>query len=167
MSLNDPQIQLAEDAALRLGHGGVPAEVVPHGIPLVDMAKSLAPWMVVYDASGMPLEASAQLNGAPPKLPIGVFDVRQWLAHPNGLYYNQSPVAQNRFTWQPTSDVRQAVILTQSSDKKYFVAAGRNMRETEQRIEHLGEIMFAGWATILVCLAIMSIASYRLRWFLS
>jgi hypothetical protein len=157
LSLNDPQIQIAEDAVMLLGQGGVPAEVVPHGTPLLDMSTSLSPWVAVYDASGTPLEASAQLNGAPPKLPPGVFDTVQWLSHPNGLYYNQSPVAQNRFTWQPAPDVRQAVILTQSPDKKYFVAAGRNMRETEQRIEHLGEMMFAGWMVILASILVVQL----------
>ena len=37
-------------------------------------------------------------------------------------------------------------------DKKYFVAAGRNMREVEQRIEHEGEIVFVLWAFTLGCL---------------
>src|SRR6185369_5577214 len=100
----------------------------------------------VYDANGTPLEASGQLDNAPPKLPAGVFDTVEWLAHLNGLYYNQSPFAQTRFSWQPNSSVRQAVVIVQTPDKKYFVAAGRNMREVEQRIEHEGEIVFVLWA---------------------
>lgn len=97
--LDDPQIQIVEDAATRLNAGAVPADIVAHGTPLVDIRNSLAPWVAVYDAIGHALEASGQLDNASPKLPPGVFDTTQWLAHPNGLFYNQSPVFQNRFTW--------------------------------------------------------------------
>ena len=151
-SLNDPQIQMAEDGVTELSEGGVPASLVTRGAPLVDIGNSLAPWIAVYDSNGSLLEASGQLNGAPPKLPEGVFDTTQWLTHPNGLFFNQSPVAQNRFTWQPEVGVRQAVVIAQTPDKKYFVAAGRNMREVEQRIEHEGEIVFVLWAFTLGCL---------------
>jgi hypothetical protein len=47
MSANDPQIQLAEDAAGRLAAGENAARVVPER--LVDMANSLAPFVIVYD----------------------------------------------------------------------------------------------------------------------
>jgi hypothetical protein len=156
--LNDPQIQMAEDAAARLGQGAVSAEIVPHGTPLVDLGNSLAPWIAVYDSNGQILEASGQLDNAPPALPKGVFDTSQWLAHPNGLYYNQSPIAQNRFTWQPQPDVRQAVVLTQTKDKKYFVASGRNMREVEQRIEHEGEVVGVGWLGTLGAVLVVELA---------
>ena len=160
-SLNDPQIQLAEDAALRLQNGGAPADIVPPGSPLVDLRNSLAPWIAVYDAQGSALEASGQLDGAPPKLPDGVFDTSHWLAHPSGLFYNQSPVLQNRFTWQPESGMRQAVILTRAQNGMY-IAAGRNMREAEQRIEHEGEIVFILWAFTLGCLLVASFIGWRL-----
>ena len=159
--LNDPQIQMVEDAAMRLSSAAAPADVVPQGSP-VDIANSLSPWIAVYDAQGSELASSGQLNGAPPSLPAGVFDTAQWLTHPSGLYFNQSPVAQNRFTWQPNPTVRQAVIVAQTPDKKYFVAAGRNMREVEQRIEHEGEIVFAVWLFTLGCLFVASFILWRL-----
>ncbi len=161
-SLNDPQIQMAEDAAAMLEKGALPAEVVPHGTPIEDISQSLAPWIVVYDSNGQGLENTGQLNNAPPKLPEGVFDTSTWLKHPNGLFFNQSPVMQTRFTWQPQAGVRQAVVLTQTKDKKYFVAAGRNMREVEQRIEHEGEIVFVAWLFTLGCLFIASFIGWKL-----
>lgn len=152
--LDDPQIQMAEDTAFRLVGGDAAANLVVRGAPPVDIRGSLAPWLAIYDASGTPLEASAVLDNAPPKLPPGVFDTAQWLAHPNGLYYNQSPLPQHRFTWQPEPGVRQAVVLVRAGDNRY-VAAGRNMREVDQRIEHLGEMVLVGWlATLAVIFAV-------------
>jgi hypothetical protein len=136
-SLNDPQLQIAQDAALALQNGAVPAQIVPHGTPLVDIKNSLAPWVAVYDSNGTVLESSGQLTNAPPKLPSGVFDTTQWRS------------AEDRISWQPEPDVRQAVVIAQTPDKKYFVASGRNMREVEQRIEHEGEFVFVAWLVIL------------------
>jgi len=165
--LNDPQIQMAEDAVLSLQQGAAPADIVSlsraqtgaaHTTSIVDIAQSLAPWLVVYDANGQVLENTGQLDNAPPKLPSGVFDTSTWLAHPNGLFYNQSPIFQTRFTWQPQPGVRQAIVLAQTPDHRYFVAAGRNMREVEQRIEHLGEMIFLGWAATLGAMLILGAA---------
>ena len=161
-SLNDPQIQIAEDGAAILEQGRVPADIVSHGTPLVDIANSLAPWIAVYDSNGHILEASGQLNNAPPQLPQGIFDTSQWGNYIIGHHLNGSPVDQNRFTWQPSATVRQAVIVTQTPDKKYFVAAGRNMREVEQRIEHEGEIVFVLWALTLGALLVWSFVGWWL-----
>lgn len=161
-SLNDPQIQMAEDAAATLETGGTPADIVPHGASLIDIANSLDAWIAVYDSKGTPLEASGQLNNAPPQLPAGIFDTSQWGSAVVGHHVNESPVDQDRFTWQPVQGVRQAVIIVQTPDKKYFVAAGRNMREVEQRIEHEGEIAFVLWAFTLACLLAASFAGWWL-----
>src|SRR5581483_7658620 len=73
-SLDDPQIQMAEDAAARLQGGESPAALVVREAPPVDISGSLDPWLAVYDASGTPLEASAVLDNVSPKLPQGVFN---------------------------------------------------------------------------------------------
>ena len=160
-SLNDPQIQMAEDAALALESGAVPAQIVPHGTPILNIAASLAPWVAVYDSQGQLLENSGELNGAPPQLPQGVFDSSQWGFFGPNRNLDGAPVAEDRFTWQPDPSDRQAIVLVQTPDKKYFVAAGRNMREVEQRIEHEGEIIFAAW---FLTLAAALIASYLAWW---
>jgi hypothetical protein len=171
VTLDDPQIQIAEDAALALQNGAVPAEIVPHGTPLVNLKDSLAPWVAVYDSGGTILESTGQLNNAPPKLPQGVFDTTHWNKfvighHLNPDYHlNGSPVLQDRISWQPESGVRQAVVITETPDKKYFVAAGRNMREVEQRIEHEGELIFVAWfgilGAVLACILIGVWASQK------
>jgi hypothetical protein len=158
--LDDPQIQMAEDGALTIAKGGVPADVVPHGTALEDMQASLAPWVAVFDQNGTPLESSATLNNAPPQLPKGVFDISTWSKAPMFL---QNGMQETRFSWQPQPDVRQAVVLVKVQNGMY-VASGRNMRDVEQRIEHEGELIFAGW---VVTLGALLLASYIGWWLLT
>src|SRR5690349_14534601 len=47
---NDPQVQIAEDAAAALDAGRTPLSVVSG--PAVDIGRSLAPWIAVYDTAG-------------------------------------------------------------------------------------------------------------------
>lgn len=145
-SLNDPQIQMAEDAAVYLANDYTPAALVPRGVSPVDIATSLAPWIAVYDASGTPLESGAVLDGSPPRLPTGVFDTSTWRKFIIGHHLNTAPQNEDRFSWQPRADVRQAIVLVSFNAPHGigFVAAGRNMREVEAR-----EAALAGGATAL------------------
>jgi hypothetical protein len=176
--LNDPQIQMAEDGASALSRGAAPAEVMPLTVgqpgartPTIDASQSLSVWIAIFDASGTPLESSATIADNPLVLPNGVFNTSSWVKHGNGTYFNQGPVAETRFTWQPEAGVREAVVLVETPDKKYFVASGRNMREVEQRIEHEGEIIFVGWVVTMLAIAMLqllyvfggSIARHRAR----
>ena len=52
-SANDPQIQMAEDAASELAFGGGPYGVLPRGN--IDIAKSIAPFMIIYDENKNPI----------------------------------------------------------------------------------------------------------------
>ncbi len=116
---DDPQIQLAEDAAAQLASGQQVQTVVP--AQKVDMATSLAPYIIIFDNTGKPIASSAQLNGQTPTIPSGVFDsVRQ-----NG---------EDRITWQPQPGVRSAIVVTQfKGANSGFVVAGRSLREVEIR----------------------------------
>src|ERR1700733_2714971 len=71
-SANDPQIQMAEDGAYALANGATPESIVPQG--KIDMARSLAPFVIVFDPSGAVLASSADLHGKLPHLPQGVLD---------------------------------------------------------------------------------------------
>ena len=129
---NDPQIQIVEDTAAMLDAGLPMQSVVP---PYkVDMAKSLAPYIIVFDNSANPAAATVQLDGQTPKAPSGVFDfVRKY--------------GQEWFTWEPKAGVRSAVIL-----KKYkngFVLVGRSLREVEIRVDRLTLIVGLAWLTTL------------------
>src|ERR1051326_5637718 len=61
---NDPQIQMAEDAAARLSKGQSAQQVVPAN--KVDIARSLAPYIIVYDANVNPLPSTPLLNAQVP-----------------------------------------------------------------------------------------------------
>ena len=159
-SLNDPQIQMAEDAAAQILAGTSPSLVVPTG--KVDITNSLAPWLAVYNGNGDIIASNGVLDGSAPTLPQGVFNTSSWQSLVVGHHFNGSPVDQNRFTWQPTPSVRQAVVLVYipAPQGPLYVAAGRNMREVEQRIEHEGEIVFVLWAFTLGCLLVASFVGW-------
>lgn len=67
LSGNDPQIQMAQDAAARLTAGEPVAGVAPTGT--LDVGRSLAPFTIVYNDQGNVLEATGLLHGQPPALP--------------------------------------------------------------------------------------------------
>ncbi len=147
---DDPQIQMAEDIAAKLANGEQVQNVVP--LEKVDIAKSLAPYVMIFDANGNPVASSAQLDGQTPTIPAGVFDyVRQ-----NG---------EDRITWQPQTGVRSAVVVTQyKGQNSGFVLAGRSLREVEKREDNLLLILLAGWVVMLfVTLAATAILFWKPR----
>jgi hypothetical protein len=92
---NDPQQQFAEDAAAQLNAGAAPSSLVT-GVK-VDLATSLAAFLVVYDAAGMVLATDGQLDGGPPVIPSGVLGS----ARTSGF---------DAVTWQPREGVRIATV---------------------------------------------------------
>src|ERR1019366_4540835 len=96
---DDPQIQFARDINLKLHEGKV---VDGFFTDSINIAQSLSPFAVLYDANGKPLRSSGYLNGKMPELPPGVFD----FAKVNG---------EHEVTWQPGSGVRMAMIILSSN----------------------------------------------------
>jgi hypothetical protein len=139
MSANDPQIQMAEEAASALSGGASPASLV--GSSTVDIEHSLAPFLVVYSKFRAPVASSARLGGRIPVPPAGVFD-----------YTNEH--GEDRFTWQPRRGLRYATVLAAvgvpPSDVTGFVFAGRSLREVEARIDILGLQVGAAWLVTIV-----------------
>ncbi len=135
MSANDPQIQLAEDVSAALGSGKNPTDFFGD-LATVNLDKSLATFVVIYDAQGRALASNASLFGSMPKLPKGVLDA----AKIGG---------QNRVTWQPKPGLRFATVVVsyvQPGGDAGFVVAGRSLREVEKRYANLAWISFATWA---------------------
>lgn len=149
-SANDPQIQMAEDAASALQAGAAPEEIVPHGPSLIDATHSLAPWMDVYDASGNLLETNGVLDvdEAHSSLPKSLFDTKTW--SPRKTWTAPSG-PETHVTWEPRSDVRQAVVLVQYTgpDGVGYVAVGRSLRVVEDRIVNLTELAALVWSITL------------------
>jgi hypothetical protein len=128
-SANDPQIELAEDAAAALS-GGSPADGLLLGMPQVDMSQSLMPFIMIFDDSGKLLSSSAYVNGSPsaaglPTPPHGVFDfvrsnkgaassgfLSTIKSFRSSLASNQRPAGEDRFTWQTASGLRFATVVT-------------------------------------------------------
>ncbi len=140
-SLNDPQIELAQDAQNALLSGKQPSEVVGRA-PLFDIEKSLATFVAIYDESGNPLESSASLGKNPPKPPIGVFEYAK-------------EFGEDRVTWQPNPTTRIALVVRPVSiESGWFVASGRNMREVEAREAALAgmtlTVLFVGLIVIFL-----------------
>lgn len=131
---NDPQIQVAENAAAALNNGGTVDSVVPP--TQIEMSKSLAPFIVVFDTNGNPVASSGVLTGQMPDYPKGALD-------------SAKVSGENRVTWQPAADVRIASVVVPFNGG--FVVAGRNIREVEKR-EALTE-MYAGLTGLLALIA--------------
>jgi hypothetical protein len=138
--LNDPQIQMAQDAAAALSAGATPQALLPQYT--TDIGASLAPFMIIYDDSGNVIASTGSLHAQIPDLPPGVLEYTRI----NG---------EDRVTWQPEAGVRIAAVVVRSEGSQPgFVLAGRNMREVEARIEQFGQLtLLALLATLVFSLA--------------
>lgn len=144
-SANDPQIQIAQDTVVAINSGFSPKAAVFRN--LIDISKSLAPYIIIYDASGKPITSGAVLDGKTPNPPKGAFD----FAKKSG---------ENRFTWEPKKGVRSAAVLAYYKGKESgFVLAGRSMREIEIRETRLEVQVFVAWIVILAATLIAVIVS--------
>jgi len=138
---NDPQIQMANDAADALNSGSSVESVVPQ--EKVFFAKSLAPFYVIYNLDGKPVAGSGILDGNLPEIPKGVLD-------------NAKQIGENRRTWQPNDNVRIAAVIVPYKDG--FVLAGRNLREVEAREAQVSG--FAGTTWILAMIATFIVIAF-------
>jgi len=138
---NDPQIQMAEDAADMLAGGGSVDMLVPAS--RVSVSKSLAPFLIIYDADGNEIASSVQLDGQTPALPEGVLT-------------STKDLGENRVTWQPRDGVRIAAVIVSYRDG--FVLAGRNLREVEIRESQL--TTFTGILWILALVATLMVVAF-------
>jgi hypothetical protein len=148
MGANDPQIQMAEDAASALNGGASVESVLPP--TKVEIADSLAPFLMVFDDSGKVLGSSATLHGAVPAYPVGVLD-------------STRQQGQDRVTWQPEAGVRMATVVVPYNQG--FVMAGRSLTEVEKR-ESQAELFSAAallciWAATLVVISLGELAGRK------
>lgn len=141
MGANDPQIQMAQDAASALAGGASVDSLVPSA--KVDIAASLAPFLIVYDVEGKIVGCSAVLHDGNPSIPPGVLD-----------YTRQH--GEDRVSWQPENDIRIAAVVVRYEHG--FVLAGRSLREVEKRIRQVqnfsGLTMLVIWFATLIIITI-------------
>lgn len=152
--LNDPQIAMAGDLAAVLDRYGVTDGLRQSALlqsgGVVDMARSLSPFLIVYNDQGQPLGSNAQLDGRTPTPPVGVFN-----------YVRQH--GQERVSWQPvlggTHGVRIAAVVQRvNGPQPGFVLAGRNMREVEAREEQVEHMAGLAWLGMLGLIAVGTLA---------
>jgi len=135
---DDPQLQMAHDAAANIVKGDSSNVVVPS--TKIDIATSLAPFTIVYDISNVPRAWSGLLNGTAPVPPDGVLAA----ARDHG---------ENRVTWEPSPGVRIATIIVPAdAARERVVLVGRSLSEVEARISQLGAMVGAGLAIGLAAL---------------
>jgi hypothetical protein len=139
MGANEPQVQMAEDAARALDTGVQPSSLVAS--TKVDVAASLAPFVVIFDTSGNVLATDGLLDGHDPVPPLGVLDAAR-----------QDPP--NRVTWEPRDGVRVATVTVPWSGGT--VMAGRSLREVERQEDNILLIAGAAWVVMLVSIAVAS-----------
>jgi hypothetical protein len=145
MAANDPQLQLAEDAARALDGGARPSTLV--GSSKVDVTASLAPFVVVFDTSGNVLATDGQLDGHDPVPPQGVLDAAR--ADPP-----------NRVTWEPRTGMRVATVTVPWHGGT--VMSGRSLREVERQEDNLLLLAGAAWLVMLASLAVASMVAAAL-----
>lgn len=142
LSANDPQLQMAQDAAIAIDKGTDPKNLTGTNASL-EISQELSPFLMVYDPSGSLIAGNARLNGKPLKIPQGVIDyIRK-----NG---------RDAASWQPEPGVRQAMVGVSTARKDYIVVAGRSLGPTEERISRLGEQVAFGWIVSLIALLVVA-----------
>jgi hypothetical protein len=141
-SANDPQWQMAEDAASVLAAD--PSAVVV-ATAKVDMSRSLAPYLITFDLHGTITAASVELGGTTPSPPIGSLTAARTTGAPNS------------FTWQPAPSVRQAAVVV--AYKSGYVLGGRSMRLVEEREAAIEHLAIAGWLAAVIGSAATTLAA--------
>ncbi|HUC96709.1 MAG TPA: hypothetical protein VMR16_03555 [Candidatus Saccharimonadales bacterium] len=133
---NSPQIQIAEDAAESLNAGINPISFTD---TKVDIGKSLADFIIIYDKSGHIVSGDGYLNNQMPTVPIGV------LKQSDGKDYSF-------VTWQPQTNVRIASVSVATN--KYYVFSGRSLKEVEKQEDKQLQFAAFGWfCSVIVILA--------------
>jgi len=163
-SANDPQIQIAEDAALKLNDGAKPAGLIPEG--RVNVNASLSPFVMIFDASGKLLASNADIKNAATTPPQGVFrfdaDYRtKDLVELKKKLGGENSATEKIFTWQPADDVRLASVLVKYNDG--FVLSGRSLRLTEDRTHQMFEMAFLAWIVGIGATSAVFLIASRLK----
>jgi hypothetical protein len=135
LNANDPQIQMAQDAADYLKDGG-PVSFASQS--KLEMSKSLSPFLMLYDSNKKLVDYSAVLQGKPAAIPTGALDTAKKLG-------------ENKITWQPQRGVRIAtVIVYYKGTKEGYALVGRSLKEVEKRIDMLLYGVIATWFITIV-----------------
>src|ERR1051326_7668674 len=98
---DEPQVQLARDAAAALAAGRPIESVVP--VQQVDLGRSLAPFVMVLDDGGTVRATSGRMDGHVRVVPEGVLE-------------HVRTSGEERVTWQPEPGIRMATVVVRRGD---------------------------------------------------
>jgi hypothetical protein len=107
-------------------------------LPRVDLEKSLAPFVVVFDETDAAQSGNGYLSGELVRVPDGVLDAARTEGH-------------NHVSWQPSGGLRFATVAVRSGDS--VVLAGQSLAPSESRTADLGILLLAAWAGSLLVIA--------------
>ncbi len=130
--------QLATQVASELSTG---SSATVDSLPHVDLAASLAPFVVVYDASGHPVSGNGYLDGRLAEPPAGVIAAA-------------ASEGSNHVTWQPRAGLRFATVEIRSGDQ--VVMGAQSLIPTEQRAERLGLLVAFAWLGTMVVIGLIA-----------
>lgn len=144
---NDPQIQMSKDFA-----DAIQSDQTINMGAQVDMGKSLAPYIILFDNNGKITTSSASFNNKLPKIP-------------GGLLATARKRGELRFTWQLEPEVRQAAVM-EYVNRKGYILVGRSLKEVEIREIQVIDMVFIAWliglgSTLFFCFLYQAL--YRKR----
>lgn len=140
---NDPQIQIAHELRDHLQKGR-PLEFDD----TVELERSLSVFKEAYDQNGNPIQSTGFLYGKMPQLPKGVFEY----AKANGEHW---------VTWQPQRNIRMAMgIVHVKADRVAYLVVGRSLKEIEERVSRLTNMVFVGWLLCILVVLINWLVTY-------
>ncbi|MCX6715205.1 MAG: hypothetical protein NTX72_05340 [Candidatus Uhrbacteria bacterium] len=159
-SANDPQIQLAEDMSAAFSNNQFTDETIKSsfesfvpGKMQVDIGSSLLPWIQVYDESGEVLYSS-----------VSISDVQSTPRVPRGILEWVTKHGEDRVTWQPQKDLRQAIVVTKFNGlRNGYIVAGRSLKEIEKREGELDKVIAIGWMVMMILIG--SAAAWNFGYF--
>jgi hypothetical protein len=132
---NDTPLRLASQVAAEVREGQTTTvDAQPH----VDLARSLAPFVVVENAQGIPTSGSGFLRGALVSLPTGVLS-------------NAASAGRDDVTWQPQGGLRFATVTLRVGDQ--FVSAGQSLAPSEDRLGTYQLLIGFGWLLSMLVIA--------------
>lgn len=142
LGADDPQIQLAHDAAAALDSGSPVEQVLPPAS--VDPERSLAPFVVVYDRHPSRLAGTLSPSWDPP----------------SGVFQKALDSGENRRTWQPSPGVRIAAVIVPF--RGGYVLSGRSLSEVERREAQILQLVLGGWFATMLAGAAAAMAGAQL-----
>ncbi len=133
-----------------------PSQIIPASGQ--DIKDSYSVFAALFDDKGTVVSSSVQVDGKNPTLPSGVFD-----------YAKQH--GEDRFTWQPQNDVREAVVLvpynsqiqtgTSTQASSGYILAGQSLTETEKTVRNIVELSGIAWIFSLVLTFLLCWGMFR------